>query len=106
MHQFVTLPCTSNPVGGDLIGTTRWTGVSLQQLLPDLRLKPGATHLKIRSADNFFEVIPLDAIKADPRVMLTYSWDKVPLKREQRLSAESLYSGSIRYETAQVDRIH
>ena len=34
MHQFVTLSCISNPVGGDLIGTTRWTGVSLQRLLP------------------------------------------------------------------------
>jgi hypothetical protein len=82
MHQFVTLSCISNPVGGDLIGTTRWTGVSLQRLLPDLRLKPNATHLKIRSADDFFEVVSLDAIKADPRIMLTYSWDGVPLTRE------------------------
>jgi DMSO/TMAO reductase YedYZ molybdopterin-dependent catalytic subunit len=82
MHQFVTLSCISNPVGGDLIGTTRWTGVSLQRLLPDLRLKPGATHLKIRSADGFFEVLSLDAIGADPRIMLTYSWDGVPLERE------------------------
>jgi DMSO/TMAO reductase YedYZ molybdopterin-dependent catalytic subunit len=82
MHQFVTLSCISNPVGGDLIGTTRWTGVSLQRLLADLKLAPSATHLKIRSADNFFEVISLDAIKADPRIMLTHSWDGVPLKRE------------------------
>src|SRR5499427_1386760 len=82
MHQFVTLSCISNPVGGDLIGTTRWTGVSLQQLLPDLKLAPNASHLKIRSVDNFFEVISLDAIKADPQIMLTYSWDGVPLKRE------------------------
>jgi DMSO/TMAO reductase YedYZ molybdopterin-dependent catalytic subunit len=81
-HQFVTLSCISNPVGGDLIGTTRWTGVSLQQLLPDLRLKPSATHLKIHSADRFFEVISVDAIRTDPRIMLTYSWDGVPLKRE------------------------
>src|SRR5215471_3463926 len=36
MHQFITLSCISNTVGGDLIGTTRWSGVSLQQLLPDL----------------------------------------------------------------------
>jgi DMSO/TMAO reductase YedYZ molybdopterin-dependent catalytic subunit len=81
MHQFVTLSCISNPVGGDLIGTTRWTGVSLQQLLPDLKLAPSATHWKIRSADGFFEVVSLDAIKTDPRIMLTYSWDGVPLKR-------------------------
>ena len=82
MHQFVTLSCISNPLGGDLIGTTRWTGLSLQDLLPDLRLAPTATHLKIRSADEFFEVVSLDAIKADPRIMLTYSWDGVPLTRE------------------------
>lgn len=82
MHQFVTLSCISNPVGGDLIGTTRWTGVSLQRLLPDLHLQPTATHLKIRSADEFFEVVALDAIKADERIMLTYAWDGVPLTRE------------------------
>ena len=82
LHQFVTLSCISNPVGGDLIGTTRWTGVSLQRLLPDLRLQPTATHLKIRSADEFFEVVALDAIKADGRIMLTYEWDGVPLRRE------------------------
>jgi DMSO/TMAO reductase YedYZ molybdopterin-dependent catalytic subunit len=82
MHQFITLSCISNPVGGDLIGTTRWTGVSLQKLLPELRLKPGATHLKIRSADQFFESVSLDGIKADPRIMLAYAWDGVPLKRE------------------------
>ena len=82
MHQFITLECISNPVGGDLIGTQRWTGVSLQKLLPDWRLKPGATHLKMRSADQFFEVVSLDAIKADPRIMLTYAWDGVPLPRE------------------------
>lgn len=82
MHQFITLSCISNPVGGDLIGTTRWTGLSLQRLLPDLQLKPGATHLKIRSADQFFEVVSLDAIKADERIMLAYAWDGVPLARE------------------------
>ncbi|HYT22986.1 MAG TPA: molybdopterin-dependent oxidoreductase [Candidatus Polarisedimenticolia bacterium] len=82
MHPFVTLSCISNPVGGDLIGTTRWTGVSLQRLLPDLRLQPTATHLKIRSADEFFEVVALDAVKADERIMLTYAWDGVPLRRE------------------------
>jgi DMSO/TMAO reductase YedYZ molybdopterin-dependent catalytic subunit len=82
MHQFVTLSCISNPVGGDLTGTTRWTGVSLQRLLPDLRLAPNATHLKIRSADGFYEIVPLEVITSDKRVMLTYAWDGVPLPRE------------------------
>ena len=78
-HQFVTLSCISNPIAGDLIGTTRWTGVSLQRLLPDWKLKPEATHLKIKSSDGFYEVVPLETVKSDGRVMLTYAWDGEPL---------------------------
>jgi len=79
LHQFVTLSCISNPVGGDLIGTTRWTGVSLKSFLRDLGLKPGATHLKISSADGFWETLALETVMADERVMLAYAWDGVPL---------------------------
>jgi DMSO/TMAO reductase YedYZ molybdopterin-dependent catalytic subunit len=82
LHQFVTLSCISNPVGGDLIGTTRWSGVSMQRLLRRVRLRPGATHLRIASADGFFEVVSLETIENDPRVMLTYAWDGVPLLME------------------------
>jgi DMSO/TMAO reductase YedYZ molybdopterin-dependent catalytic subunit len=82
LHQFVTLSCVSNPIGADLIGTTRWSGVSLQRLLGRFQLQPGATHLRISSADGFFEVVALETIENDPRVMLTYAWDGVPLLME------------------------
>jgi DMSO/TMAO reductase YedYZ molybdopterin-dependent catalytic subunit len=82
MHQFITLSCISNPVGGDLIGTTRWTGVSLQQLLPSLQLQAGATHFKIHAADGFYEIVSLETIRSDERVMLAYAWDGVPLLPE------------------------
>jgi DMSO/TMAO reductase YedYZ molybdopterin-dependent catalytic subunit len=82
MHQFITLSCISNLVGGDLIGTMRWTGVSLKPLLADMRLRGNATHLKIRSADGFYEVIALDTIHDDDRVMLAYAWDGLPLAAE------------------------
>jgi hypothetical protein len=79
LHQFVTLACISNPVAGTLIGTTRWTGVSFQRLLPNLRLAENATHLKLTSADRFYEVVALDTIRKDARAMLAYDWDGVPL---------------------------
>ena len=79
LHQFITLACISNPLGGDLISTTRWTGVSLQRLMPDLHPKPNATHLKITSADGFFEILPLNVVHTDERVMLCYDWDGLPL---------------------------
>ena len=94
-HQFVTLECISNPIGGDLISTTRWTGVSIQRLLARLRPGPRATHLKITSADGFWEVAALDAIRGDERIMLAYEWDGVPLPVEHgfplRLYAPNLY---------------
>lgn len=77
--QFITLACISNPVAGDLTSTQRWTGVSLQKLIADWKLKPNATHLKISSADGFYEVVALDTIKTDDRVMLAHAWDGVPL---------------------------
>jgi DMSO/TMAO reductase YedYZ molybdopterin-dependent catalytic subunit len=82
MEQFVTLSCISNPVAGDLIGTAQWTGVSLKRLLPDLKLKDNATHLKITAADGFYETIALESIDSDERIMLAYAWDGVPLLTE------------------------
>jgi len=79
LDQFVTLSCISNPLGGDLIGTTRWTGVSLQHLISRAAIDPRATHVKVTSADGFFEVVSLETIRNDPRVMLAYAWDGAPL---------------------------
>lgn len=82
MSEFITLTCISNPVGGPLSSTTRWTGVSLQQILPMWKLKSSATHLKIRGIDGFFESVSLETIWSDKRVMLAYEWDGVPLPIE------------------------
>ena len=82
LDQFVTLECISNPVAGDLISTQRWTGVSMQRLLPDLALRPNATHLLIRSADGFYETVALEDIRDDERIMLCYGWDGLPLPTE------------------------
>ncbi len=77
--QYVTLACISNPLGGDLTSTTRWTGVSVRDVLADAGLRPGATHLKITAEDGFFETVDLDLVNSDPRVMFAYNWDGIPL---------------------------
>jgi DMSO/TMAO reductase YedYZ molybdopterin-dependent catalytic subunit len=81
-RQFVTLACISNPVAGPLTGTTLWTGVSLAVVLRDLGVSPEATHVRFTSEDGFHEVIALDLIQADERIMLTYAWNEAPLTRE------------------------
>lgn len=79
-NQFVTLACISNPLGGDLTSTTRWTGVSLQKMLADVKLQANATHLKVTSADGFDEFVDLETINNDERIMLAYEWDGLPLE--------------------------
>ena len=95
LELFATLCCISNPPGGDLISTTRWTGVSLQRLLVRMSPRPAATHLKITSADGFFEVVSLETIRGDERVMLAYEFDGAPLMPEHgfpvRLFVPDLY---------------
>jgi DMSO/TMAO reductase YedYZ molybdopterin-dependent catalytic subunit len=82
LHQFITLSCISNPVGGDLIGTQRWTGASLQPILREAVTLEGASYLKFTSADGFHEVVSRTAIVGDARIMLTYAWDDLPLTTE------------------------
>lgn len=81
-HEFITLSCISNPVGGDLIGTTRWSGVSLSRVLEEVELLGEATHLRVYAADGFDEVVSLEQVRADPRVMLAWAWDGLPLTPE------------------------
>jgi DMSO/TMAO reductase YedYZ molybdopterin-dependent catalytic subunit len=78
-NQYVTLSCISGRVGTSLIGTTHWTGASLQEVLADAQISGEARYLVITSGDGFYETIDLDLIASDERIMLTYDWDGNPL---------------------------
>jgi DMSO/TMAO reductase YedYZ molybdopterin-dependent catalytic subunit len=69
--QPITLSCISNPVGGDLIGTSNWTGVPLRVVLGALGLQPEASALSIKAADGFYEVVTREDM-LDPRTLLVY----------------------------------
>ena len=49
-------------MGGPLIGTTYWTGASLQDILVDVRPQIDARYLLITSGDGFYETVDLDLI--------------------------------------------
>jgi DMSO/TMAO reductase YedYZ molybdopterin-dependent catalytic subunit len=79
--QPITLSCISNPVGGDLIGTSNWTGVRLSDVLKSLKLKPEAKGLFLQAADGFYETVVLDDM-LDPRTMLVYAMNGEPLPQD------------------------
>lgn len=69
--QAITLSCISNRVGGDLIGTSNWTGARLRDVLKDLGLRPEAKELLVEGADGFFESVVMEDLM-DPRTLLVY----------------------------------
>jgi DMSO/TMAO reductase YedYZ molybdopterin-dependent catalytic subunit len=76
--QALTLSCISNPVGGDLIGTSFWTGTPFKGVLDEAGLKPDVREIFIESADGFYESVPL-AEALDPRTLLVYEMNGEPL---------------------------
>lgn len=79
LSAFITMSCISNPIGGDLISTTKWTGVPMQRILEIIQPDENAQALLIRGADGFDEYLALDLIRQDERIMLAYAWDDAPL---------------------------
>lgn len=79
LNQFITLQCISNPLGGDLISTQRWTGVPLRDLLKVVKPQSRANYVRITSADGFDEMVSMRQIEDDERIMLAYAWDDLPL---------------------------
>ena len=57
----ITIACVSNYVGGDLIGTARWTGVPLKDLLEEAGVQAGADQVVGESVDEFTAGFPLEA---------------------------------------------
>jgi hypothetical protein len=69
--QPLTMSCISNRIGGDLIGTSYWTGVRLRDVLGDLQLAPEAGALHIEAEDGFYETVIAEDMM-DERTLLVF----------------------------------
>ena len=87
-----TLICVSNPVGGDLIGTSEWTGVRLADLLELAGPRAGARELVLRAADNYSDSFPLDAAMREGTIV-AYLQNGEPLTSAHGFPARVLVPG-------------
>jgi hypothetical protein len=72
VSQAVTLSCISNLVGGDLIGTTYWTGVKVKDVLNEAGLLSNASEIAMESADGYYEGMNLKEAM-DDRTLFVYA---------------------------------
>ncbi|MCW5875392.1 MAG: molybdopterin-dependent oxidoreductase [Anaerolineales bacterium] len=79
--QILTMQCISNPIGGDLTSSSRWTGVPLPHLLGQVGLGASVVGAHISAADGFDEFVALDDLQ-DERCLLVYAMNGEPLPPE------------------------
>jgi DMSO/TMAO reductase YedYZ molybdopterin-dependent catalytic subunit len=75
------LVCISNPVGGDLVGSSRWTGIRLGDVLSRAGVREGAVDVVFRCADGYSASLPVAAAQ-DPSVLLALGQNGRPLAWE------------------------
>lgn len=90
----ITLTCVSNTVGGDLVGTARWLGARLDDLLAEAGVDPAADQIVGRSVDGYtcgFPVAVLDG--RDALVAIGMNGEPLPLAHgfPARLIVPGLY---------------
>jgi DMSO/TMAO reductase YedYZ molybdopterin-dependent catalytic subunit len=81
VEECSVLTCISNPVGGDLVGSSPWTGVRLGDILARAGLRADAVDVVFRCADGYTDSIPVEAA-LDPGVILAIAHGGEPLTQE------------------------
>jgi DMSO/TMAO reductase YedYZ molybdopterin-dependent catalytic subunit len=89
----ITLECISNEVGGHLISTAQWRGVSLQTLLSAAGgALPPATHLIFYGVDGYATSLPLAAL-LEARTLLAWQMNGEPLPDQHGFPLRAVVAG-------------
>ena len=91
--EYVTLECISNDVGGELMSTGAFTGVSLASLVAVAAPQSRATWVGFKSRDGYTESLPLSTIQASPEILVAYDLDGAPLPAAHGFPARILIPG-------------
>lgn len=91
--EYVTLECISNDVGGDLMSTGAFTGVSLRELITMVAPQPQASWVAFKARDGYTESLSLSAVQAAPEILVAYALDGAALPSTHGYPARILIPG-------------
>ncbi len=95
-----TLVCVSNEVGGSLIGTARWLGVPIRDVLARARPTAEADMVLSRSVDGFTASSPLEALTDERDALLAIGMNGEPLPIEHGFPVRMVVPGLYGYVSA------
>jgi DMSO/TMAO reductase YedYZ molybdopterin-dependent catalytic subunit len=93
IEQYVTLQCISNLVGGDLVGTAKWTGVPLRRLLERAGgAGRGAVRVVFHAVGGYSDSLPL-AKAMEATTVVAYGMNDRSLPRAHGFPARIIAPG-------------
>jgi DMSO/TMAO reductase YedYZ molybdopterin-dependent catalytic subunit len=93
VEQYVTLQCISNFVGGDLVGTAKWTGVPLRAVLERAGgVPPRAVRVVFHAVGGYTDSLPV-AKALDPATVVAYGMNDRTLPRAHGYPARIIAPG-------------
>ena len=96
----VTIACVSNEVGGDLIGTARWLGFPLADLLERAGVQDGATQVVGRSIDGWTAGFPTQIAFDRRDTIIAVGMNGEPLPARHGFPARLIVPGLFGYVSA------
>lgn len=100
VEEDITLTCVSNLVGGELVGTARWLGVRLGDVLELAGVEPSADQIVGRSTDGYTCGFPTAALDGQRPAMIAVGMNGEPLPVEHGYPARLIVSGIYGYASA------
>jgi DMSO/TMAO reductase YedYZ molybdopterin-dependent catalytic subunit len=100
VERYITISCVSNEVGGDLIGTARWLGVPLSEILDRAGVSPEAGQIVGRSVDGFTVGFPVEAAYDGRDALVAVGMNGEPLPFEHGFPARLVVAGLYGYVSA------
>ncbi|HSS92925.1 MAG TPA: molybdopterin-dependent oxidoreductase, partial [Candidatus Dormibacteraeota bacterium] len=91
--EYVTMECVSNDVGGPLMSTGSFTGVSLRDLLAMASPRANGTWAAFKARDGYAESLPMSLIQRAPELLVAYDLDGAPLPEAHGYPARILLPG-------------
>jgi len=88
-----TLVCVHNPVGGDRIGTARWHGAPVLDLLDRAGVAGSADQLVARSIDGFSAGVPIEMLRDGWPALVAVAMNGAPLTTEHGSPARLFMPG-------------
>jgi DMSO/TMAO reductase YedYZ molybdopterin-dependent catalytic subunit len=99
-ESVTTLACVSNEVGGDLIGTARWLGYPIRDLLAQARPDADADMVLSTSQDGFTAGTPIEALTDERNAILAVGMNGEPLPLAHGFPVRMVVPGLYGYVSA------